>query len=292
MSAQSSMPSRLVLRGVDHTARPTWKLRETVEFYRDTLGLPLVHVISARGWGPATHPDFLHFFFDSGNGSTIAFFYYLGSDEPASLQGRAQRSPLPEDHVFDATHTAWLVQDAAELRAWKERLESRGLNVSVETTHEVIESIYVRDPNGYFIEFTRKLRPLTAVDAADAALTLQAAMEAEDQAAQAGRRVTRIDEVWARKGELLDGERGAGVRLFVPQVEEFAALVRAARARSACRVGEVPGYHVIEADAPVEFGRRDLGLKPAVWWGLFTGGLHGTIEAFDRDHVRIVPQAA
>ncbi len=292
MSAQSPMPQRLVLRGVDHTARPTWKLRETVEFYRDTLGLPLVHVISARGWGPATHPDFLHFFFDSGNGSTIAFFYYLGSDEPASLQGRARRSPLPEDHVFDATHTAWLVQDAGELRAWKERLESRGLNVSVETTHEVIESIYVRDPNGYFIEFTRKLRPLGEIDATDAALTLQAAMEAEDQAAHAGRRVTRIDEVWARKGALLNGERGAGVRLFVPRVEEFASLVRAARARRACRVSEAPGYHVIEADAPVEFGRRELGLKPAVWWGLFTGGLRGTIEAFDRDHVRIVPQAA
>ena len=48
---------RLTLLGVDHTARPTWRLRETVEFYRDKLGLPLVHVISARGWGPTTHPD-------------------------------------------------------------------------------------------------------------------------------------------------------------------------------------------------------------------------------------------
>ena len=56
---------RLTLLGVDHTARPTWRLRETVEFYRDKLGLPLVHVISARGWGPTTHPDFLHFFFDN-----------------------------------------------------------------------------------------------------------------------------------------------------------------------------------------------------------------------------------
>jgi hypothetical protein len=31
------------LHGVDHTARPTWKLRETVHFYRDILGLPLQH---------------------------------------------------------------------------------------------------------------------------------------------------------------------------------------------------------------------------------------------------------
>ena len=74
---------------MDHTARPTWKLRETVRFYRDILGLPLVHVISARGWGPATHPDFLHFF-DSGRGSTIAFFYYLGSEEPEAMRGRAR----------------------------------------------------------------------------------------------------------------------------------------------------------------------------------------------------------
>ena len=86
----------LTLNGVDHTARPTWKLRETIEFYRDKLGLPLVHVISARGWGPATHPDFLHFFFDSGNGSTIAFFHYLGSEEPESMRGRAgaRRCPM------------------------------------------------------------------------------------------------------------------------------------------------------------------------------------------------------
>ena len=102
----------LRLKGVNHTARPTWKLKETVEFYRDVLGLPLVHTISARGWGPATHPDFLHFFFDSGNGSTIAFFYYLGSEPPAELKERPYMRPVPEDHVFDASHTAWAVDSA------------------------------------------------------------------------------------------------------------------------------------------------------------------------------------
>jgi len=291
----SLVPSTLTLKGVDHTARPTWKLRETIEFYRDKLGLPLVHVISARGWGPETHPDFLHFFFDSGNGSAIAFFYYLGSDQPATLEGRAAMRPLPEDHVFDATHTAWLVDTSEELLAWKQRLESAGLNVSVETRHEVIESIYVRDPNGYFVEFTRKLRPLDKVDALDAALTLQAALEAEDAAKRAGRRVTAIDEIWSRKAALLD-ERdrrgGAGVRIYVPQVEEFAGLVEDAAARSDCRIDSNDGYDCIVAEGPLEFRRKVLGLKPAVWYGLFTGGVYGHVAVFDRDRVLITPLAA
>jgi catechol 2,3-dioxygenase-like lactoylglutathione lyase family enzyme len=190
------------LAGVDHTARPTWKLKETVEFYRDILGLALVHTISARGWGPSTHPDFLHFFFDSGKGSTIAFFYYLGCDAP---EERPSMRPAPDDHVFDATHTAWLVDTPDELRAWKKRLESKGLEVSSETTHEVIESIYFRDPNGYFIEITRKLRPLNQIDVVDAGLTLDAAIQLEEEAKKGGVRVTTIDSVWNRKARLLEG---------------------------------------------------------------------------------------
>jgi catechol 2,3-dioxygenase-like lactoylglutathione lyase family enzyme len=293
MSA-STLPTP-ALHGVDHTARPTWKLRETIEFYRDKLGLPLVHVISARGWGPATHPDFLHFFFDSGNGSTIAFFYYLGSEQPTGLEGRAAMKPLPEDHVFDATHTAWLVEGADELQEWKQRLEAQGLDVSVETRHEVIESIYVRDPNGYFVEFTRKLRPLDEIDAIDAALTLQAAIEAEDAAANAGRRLAAIDEVWSRKAVLLDerdGRSGSGVRIYVPKVDEFSVLVTDAAARAECRVHSSAGYDCIETDAPIEFQRKALGLKPAVWYGLFTGGVHGRVEVLDRDRVVIAPSHA
>jgi catechol 2,3-dioxygenase-like lactoylglutathione lyase family enzyme len=197
------------LAGVDHTARPTWKLKETVEFYRDVLGLPLVHTISARGWGPATHPDFLHFFFDSGKGSTIAFFYYLGSDAPQGLKNRPYMRPSPDDHVFDATHTAWLVDTAEELRAWKVRLEAKGVEVSAETTHEVIESIYFRDPNGYFIEITRKLRRLNQVDEVDAALTLEAAIQLEDETRKTSERLTTIDTVWNRKATLLEARAGS-----------------------------------------------------------------------------------
>ncbi|WP_109477592.1 VOC family protein [Paraburkholderia sp. C35] len=283
---------QLTLHGVDHTARPTWKLRDTVEFYRDKLGLPLIHVISARGWGPSTHPDFLHFFFDSGNGSTIAFFYYLGSDQPGELNDRSLRAPVPEDHVFDATHTAWIVEGEEELHAWKAKLEAQGLNVSVETRHEVIASIYVRDPNGYFIEFTRKLRTLGELDAADAALTLQAAMEAEDLAAAEGRRVLNIDEFWARKATLLNEREhinGNGVRIYVPHLDEFSSIVEDAEKRDECRVVRRGAYDCIETDKPIEFRRKELALKPAVWYGLFTGGVQGQISTFDRDRVVIAP---
>jgi catechol 2,3-dioxygenase-like lactoylglutathione lyase family enzyme len=186
----------LRLHGVDHTARPTWKLRETVEFYRDVLGLPLIHAISARGWGAPGHPDFLHFFFDAGKGATIAFFYYLGTDRPEKY--------LPEDHPFySATHTAWGVESPEELKRWKETLEARGMNVSAYTRHEILESIYFRDPNGYPLEVTLRLRDLERLDATDAQLTMEAAMQAEDEHMSRNARVNDIDTVWRRKGKLV-----------------------------------------------------------------------------------------
>lgn len=186
-----------VLNGVHHSARPTWKLRETVEFYRDILGLPLVHMISARGWGSQGHPDFLHFFFDSGNGSTIAFFYYIGTERPEFLDPRA-------DVSFRSTHTAWRAASREDLVAWREHLQAHGVAVSPYTRHEIIESIYFHDPNGYEIEITAQLREFRALDAADAQLTMAAAIEAEAAACAAATRLTSIDPIWRRKAQLIE----------------------------------------------------------------------------------------
>ena len=177
------------LHGVDHTARPTWKLRETVHFYRDILGLPLVHCISAKGWGreKGKHADFLHFFFDSGNESTIAFFYYIGTEQPPELV-------VPKGYMAMANHTAWRVMSEPELLEWQRRLESHGVNVSQFVQHEVIESIYFRDPNWHPLEITRSLRDVGEPDAVDATATIEAAMELE-----ASGRWTDIEQLWRNK---------------------------------------------------------------------------------------------
>jgi catechol 2,3-dioxygenase-like lactoylglutathione lyase family enzyme len=191
----------LRLYGVDHSARPTWKLRETVTFYRDVLGLPLIHTISARGWGQPGHPDFLHFFFDAGNGATIAFFYYIGTERPERY--------MPEDSYFySASHTAWGVETMEQLVQWKETLEARGLTVSNYTRHEGLESIYFRDPNGYPLEVTLRLRDVEAIDAKDAELTLEAAMQIEEEARAANQKLTDIDTIWRRKAKIVESYLG------------------------------------------------------------------------------------
>jgi len=193
------MSEELKLNGVHHAARPTWKLRETIEFYRDVMGLKLVHCVSARGWGPSRHPDFLHFFFESGAGSTIAFFFYLGDEQPERLVH------LPE-YDSDATHTAWRVETREQLLAWRERLESRGVPIMYQIEHEVVESIYFRDPNGYYLEIGRPLREFRAIDETDAALTLAAALKVEEERAARGETLSDIESVWKAKGALLEAQ--------------------------------------------------------------------------------------
>ncbi|MBV9237911.1 MAG: VOC family protein [Xanthobacteraceae bacterium] len=189
------------LHGVDHTARPTWKLRETVHFYRDILGLPLVHCISAKGWGreKENHADFLHFFFDSGNASTIAFFYYIGTTQPPELV-------VPKGYMAMANHTAWRVDSESELLAWQQRLEGSGVNVSQFVQHEVLESIYFRDPNWYPLEITRSLRDLEAPDAVDAAATIAAAMELEESG-----RWSTIEQLWRQKVKFVEASQAEAV---------------------------------------------------------------------------------
>lgn len=269
------------LKGVHHSARPTWKLRETVEFYRDKLGLPLVHAISARGWGPSNHPDFLHFFFDSGNHSTIAFFYYINTEQPDYTQPVA-------DYRYEATHTAWRVDTREELLQWRDRLESQGIPLIFQIRHELIESIYFNDPNGYYLEITIQERPMDALDAEDATRTLEAAMALEDGLGAGETAFTRIDQVWLAKARGIDPDGADDLALYVLDAPEFRPLVEAAEQAPGFELESLDnGYWKITSKDALVFERKKLGFVPALWNAALTGGFVGQVTEFDRYRLQI-----
>ena len=92
----------------------------------------------------------------------------------------------------------------AQLTLWKETLEKRGVTVSPYTRHEILESIYFRDPNGYPLEVTLRLRDTHMLDAKDAEMTLEAAMQLEDEGRAGKERLRDIDTVWRRKAKLVE----------------------------------------------------------------------------------------
>lgn len=189
-----STPDRAhVVAGVDHIAYPTSNPVDTVEFYNEVLGFPIAHAITAKGWGPADHPDFVHFFFDIGHGNRLAFFYYFGHPE--------WKEELAELLRHSSRHVALHVDSPDDLDEYERRLNASRWPVHMRVAHETIESIYTLDPNDYLIEFTVGLRELGASDTRDAELSVRAMVEVVSESSSA-----TMADMWRRKAELIAGE--------------------------------------------------------------------------------------
>jgi catechol 2,3-dioxygenase-like lactoylglutathione lyase family enzyme len=178
---------RLPLQGVDHLAHVTWNPEATVSFYRDALGLPLVHAVTGTGWLTESFPDFVHFFFALGNGNHLAFFYFFDLPEDQA----------PDDLMHRSRHIALHVDTEEELLAWRHKLKAAGIRVTPPLAHEMIESIYFDDPNGIQLEITRPLREFGDIDARDAELTVAALTDVVRKGAPS------LKATWQRKGELI-----------------------------------------------------------------------------------------
>lgn len=162
------------VRGVDHAAFPTYDPKATIHFYRDVLGFPVVHATCALGWGPEQHPDFIHFFFDIGQGDRLAFFYYFGVE--------AYHDDNEPELLRRARHLAIHVDTEEDLAEYRRRLDGSDWKCELQVRHETVESIYVTDPNGYLIEVTRPLRAITAEDDIDANLSANALIAVVEEA--------------------------------------------------------------------------------------------------------------
>lgn len=131
------------IRRIHHVAYRCNDARETVNFYRDTLGMDF-QLAFAENEVPSTgEPDpYMHVFLDAGMGNVLAFFE-LPNSPP---MGRDPNTPAWVQHI------AFEVDTRADLLALKERLGGAGLDVLGPVDHGIFESIYFFDPNGHRLE--------------------------------------------------------------------------------------------------------------------------------------------
>lgn len=158
--------------GVNHVALVCRDMAQTVDFYENVLEMPLVRSIGLGNHGQ-------HFFFDCGNGTTIAFFWF--PDPPPFAPGVAsQPLDVAKDGMMSAiasmNHLAIDIP-AETFDAAVARLRSKGVDCHVinhsdgpdgapaEPTDETwIRSVYFTDPNGIKLEFAALTRPFQDSD--------------------------------------------------------------------------------------------------------------------------------
>ena len=131
------------LSGVHHVAYRCRDAKETVEFYRDVLGMDFQLAI-AEDHVPSTgaYDPYMHIFLDAGNGNVLAFFELPNQPD----MGKDPNTPQWVQHI------AFKVDTMDDLHKAKARAEARGLDVLGPTNHGIFRSIYFFDPNGHRLE--------------------------------------------------------------------------------------------------------------------------------------------
>ena len=130
MPAKADRPASSA-RGIHHTALICSDVRRTVEFYQDLLGFPLIDMFENRDL-----PGSTHFFFDVGNGNTVAFFDLPGVDVG------------PYAEVFGGLHHLAISMEPQHWQEIRDKMDAQGVDYLLESG----TSIYFRDPDGARVE--------------------------------------------------------------------------------------------------------------------------------------------
>jgi glyoxylase I family protein len=131
-------------RGVHHMALICSDVEQTIQFYQELLGFPLVELMENRDYKGSTH-----LFFDIGHDNLLAFFDFpgLGLQPAVESLGSVQ-------HIAIST-------TPENLERTRARLEERGV-AYLGPDRGVTTSIYFKDPDGIQIELIAE--PLRIMD--------------------------------------------------------------------------------------------------------------------------------
>ena len=129
------------IRGLHHVTAICRDLDATIAFYRDLLGLAVVHD------GPSDDdPESRHVWFgalDGAPGRLLSFMEY--PTMPSGVTGAGSTH-----------HFALLVESAEEQIAWRDYLRKADVECSEVFDRGASRSIYVRDPDGLLVEIATR----------------------------------------------------------------------------------------------------------------------------------------
>jgi glyoxylase I family protein len=124
--------------GVHHLALICKDAEETIKFYQEFLGFPLVELVENRDYAGSNH-----FFFDIGNRNLLGFFDFPGHDHPAW-----------QETIGGVQHLAISVS-ASQFAEAKKKLDAAGTDY-LGPDRGADDSMYFRDPNGVGLELYRE----------------------------------------------------------------------------------------------------------------------------------------
>ena len=125
-------------RGVHHAAFVCRDVEETIRFYQEFLGFPLVELVENRDYVGSSH-----FFFDIGNRNLLGFFDFPGHDHE------------PYKETIGALQHMAISVTSEQFEAAKAKLDAAGIEY-LGPDRGALDSVYFRDPNGMGIELYRE----------------------------------------------------------------------------------------------------------------------------------------
>lgn len=137
-----------MIKGLHHNAYRCKNSEETRKFYEDFLGLPLAIAFPIEETQTNRKTTALHTFYQLDDGSYLAFF------EVPDMSFE-----FVKQHDYNL-HIA-LEVEMDDMLAMHKKGMAAGIETRGVADHGFIKSIYFRDPNGYVIELTAKIREET-----------------------------------------------------------------------------------------------------------------------------------
>ena len=126
-------------RGIHHAAFVCKDVEQTIRFYQEFLGFPLVELVENRDYAGSSH-----FFFDLGNRTLLGFFDFPGHDHE------------PYRETIGALQHLAISVNSEQFEAAKAKLDDAGIDY-LGPDRGANDSLYFRDPNGLGIELYREV---------------------------------------------------------------------------------------------------------------------------------------